>query len=202
MIMEDKKIIDNLKSEMHNIPFGNTAFQIKAFIMNEPTPERQYRTALLQVDSKIKALELCKFRRARVEIDINELKEKWETATKWDKQRIELDLEEKSLILDSETKLINDAVYELAVYKQILDTIPKFTREEFENAELGYWTERLTHDARLEIMAGARVEKGTLATLEKINLKPSIKVSPFTKQPELTFEPINQILTEEKIGEK
>jgi hypothetical protein len=199
-MIEDKKIIDELKNEMRCIPFGNTAFQIRSFIMSEPTPERQYRTALLQIDDKIKSLELCKFRRARIEIDLSELRDKWERGenTKWEKQRIELDIEEKSLQLESEMKLIEDAVYELSVYKTILDTLPKFTREEFENAELGYWTNRLTSDARLEIQSGARIDKGTLAVLEKINLRPSIKVSPFTKQPELGFEPIKQVLTEEK----
>ena len=44
----------NINEKMKEVPFGNSAFQIIHFTAKHETPERSYRSILLQLDSKNK----------------------------------------------------------------------------------------------------------------------------------------------------
>lgn len=167
----EKKTIDQLKELMDEIPFGNSEFQIKHFVNSQETPERKFRNALLQAKSKIQALEETKYKRDLLEIDLQELEHKLSTETnEFEKRRHQINLSYKKEQLNDQVKLIKDAIYELAAYKQIIDSLPKFTREQFEDAELKYWHQRLLSDAKREYLASGRVEKGTLESLNKVGI--------------------------------
>jgi len=152
------------------IPLGNSIFQIQNFIVTG-TPERKLRTCLLQLKQKETALKECSFRRRRYEIDLIELNEKAFKATGYEKERLDIELEEIQFRLDGEIELINDCVVEIAVYRRIMEDLPKATRLDFENAEYEYWKERLLADARHEITAGGSVSKGTIESLEHMGIK-------------------------------
>ena len=153
-----------------NVPFGNSAFQILNFTAGKETPQRRYRHCLLQLNQKLNTLKECEFRRKRHDVDILEIKEKLKSVEKFDKQRLEIDLEEKYYYLDIEIKLIEDCFIEIAIYKQMLETLPNFSREEFEEAEQEYWEKRLTNDARREIIASGTIAPQTIEALENIGL--------------------------------
>lgn len=159
--------IDELRELMHNVPFGNSAFQIEE-LSKELTPERQYRHALLQVNQKLSAMDECRFRRERLEIDIEEIEEKLKTSEGFTTKRLKVDLEEKSLALDKEIKFIEDCIIEIDIYKKIIKSLPKFTRKEFEIAERGYWKQRLLGDAHMEYLSNGTVGVGTLKALAHI----------------------------------
>lgn len=161
----------DINEKMKAVPFGNSVFQIQKFIANEGTPERAYRTALLQYNAKMRALNECAFRRKRIEVDIDELREKLTAATGYDQRRLQIDLEEKEYGLEQELKLIEDCVIELKVYEDIINSLPEFTREEFERGELDYWKIRLLHDAELEFNSTGAIGVGTLQSLDKLGVK-------------------------------
>lgn len=188
--MEIKKIIEL----MDNVPFGNSSFQILNFTENQ-TPERQYRNILLQLHQKINALKECEFKRKRINIDIQEIKNKLKIAEGFEKERLEIDIEEKEYHLKSQEKLIKDAMIEINIYNEVLEKLPKFTREEFENAELGYWKDRLENDAKKELISTGTISVGTQQALEKIGI--NIKKN---NQNQLCFEYSEKIklLKEEK----
>lgn len=167
----DQSHVEELKQLMDNVPFGNSEFQIKQFVSSQETPERKYRNALLQAKSKIQALEETKYKRDLLEVDLRELEEKLSVETNpHEKRRHEINLKYKRQQLDDQMKLIADAIFELSAYKQIIDSLPKFSREQFEQAELNYWQQRLLNDAKREYLAGNRVEKGTLESLNKVGI--------------------------------
>jgi hypothetical protein len=155
--------------KMRNVPFGQSQYQLTNFNEKE-RPERQYRHLLLQLDKKYRALKECEFRRKRIDIDIEEIHEKLKTETGFSKARLEIDLEEKEYQLESEKKLIEDALIEVATLQDALNKLPDFTREQFEQAERGYWRERLLGDARREQISIGTVTAGTLAALEQTGL--------------------------------
>ncbi|QGH73443.1 MAG: hypothetical protein [Podoviridae sp. cty5g4] len=165
-----KNDLDDIKTQFKNVPFGESMFQIKAFNRGQETPERLYRNCLLQLDKKIRALYECKFRRRRIDIDIAELKSKLNQAKSFDKQRYEIDIEEKEYQLETEIKLIEDALIEVEVYKKILSEIPQFTREEFEKSESVYWEKRLLGDMKKEMLSSGSVGKDTIKSLEQIGI--------------------------------
>jgi hypothetical protein len=153
-----------------NIPYGDSLFQIENFIVVGPDG-RKIRTCQLQLRKKLQAIEECKLRRRRLDIDKREKEEKLQTAEGYEKERLQIDLDEIQYKLESEIELIEDCVIEARYYQGIIYSLPKMTREEFEAEEKGYWTGRLLNDARREISTSGRVEKGTLESIEKIGLK-------------------------------
>jgi hypothetical protein len=153
-----------------NIPYGDSLFQIENFIAVGPDG-RKLRTCQLQLRKKLSAIEECKLRRRRLDIDKREKEEKLQTAEGYEKERIQVDLDEIQYKLDSEIELIEDCVIEAKYYQGVIDSLPKMTREDFEAEEKSYWTNRLLNDARREIATSGRVEKGTLESIEKIGLK-------------------------------
>lgn len=162
--------LEEIKAQFKNVPFGDSVFQINKFNRGQETPERLYRNCLLQLDKKIRALNECKFRRRRIEVDIAELKSKLHKANPFDKQRHEIDIEEKEYQLDNELKLIEDAFIEVETYRQILKTLPMFTREEFEKGEGEYWKRRLLGDMQNEVLSTGSVKHDTIKSLGQIGI--------------------------------
>lgn len=163
--------IKKIKEKMNNVPFGMSQFQIHNFVANQETPERVYRNVLLQLDTKIKAMQECSFRRQRRELDIEEIKEKQKTATGIDIKRLDIDLEEAEYYLDNELKLIEDCAIEIATYEKILLALPEFTRKQFEQSEPIYWKERLMLDAQHEIRSTGTVGIGTIKSLHQMGFE-------------------------------
>lgn len=164
-----KDKLDQLQEQMRQVPFGNSVYQITRFNKKE-TPERNYRHLLLQLSQKLKALKECEFRRRRFDIDLAEINEKLSSATGFEKERLLIDQEEKEYQLESEKKLIEDALVEIVTFEKALSVFPAFTREQFEQAEHGYWRQRLLNDAKRECLATGTISVGTLSSLEATGL--------------------------------
>lgn len=169
-MMFTKEKIDELKKQMREVPFGNSLYQIENFTAGKETPERRRRNLLLQIDKKIQALSECSFRRRRCEVDIAEINEKIQTATGFPKERLLIDKEEKESQLDSELKLIEDAMIELTAMDKMLATLPEINREQFEANEKKYWRARLLSDARREYISTGTISVGTITSLEETGL--------------------------------
>jgi len=159
-----------IKDKLNAVPFGNSQFQIANFIANQDSPERTYRAALINWDKKNQALKECSFRRKRKEIDIVEIQEKLKTSEGFEKQRLEIDLEECEYYLEHEIKLIEDCIIEMKTYEAILSKLPDFTREQFELSEINYWRTRLFKTAKKEIEAIGTVKVETRDALEQIGI--------------------------------
>lgn len=195
------EVIKDLEEKMECVPFGQSAFQILNFIAGkEKTPERQYRTILLQMSEKLKALKSTEFARKKTEIDIEELKEKLNSAEGFDKKRKIVEIEEKEWELKNQVKLINDAIEELNVYYSVYEKLPKdITRESFEKAEHAYWANRLIADAEAQLFSIGSIEQGTLQSLNQIGI--NVKRNKETNS--IQYEIPKQLLIEaEKDGVK
>ena len=165
-----KAAIHKLQKLMRSVPFGMSVYQIEKFNRGMETPERLYRNCLLQLNQKMRALKECEFRRKRYEIDLEEIEEKLKDAEGFEKRRLEIDRDEKTFNLNEEIKFIEDCYIECRTYENILDGLPEFTREQFENAEGEYWEKKLLNDMRREALSDGRVDKGTMEALEKLGI--------------------------------
>ena len=81
-----------------------------------------------------------------------------------------IDLEEAHYRLENEIKLIEDAAIEIKTYENILEKLPDFSREDFENSEREYWERRLLKDAQQELLSTGSVGVGTMKSLEKLDI--------------------------------
>lgn len=177
--------LNEVRELMRNVPFGNSQFQIQNF-MEGLTPERIYRNVLLQLHQKLNALDECRLSRKRTEIDIEEVKEKLLTAKSFEAKRLEVDLEEKELQLKKDVKLIEDCLIEVQTYTKTLEGLPKYSREQFELAESGYWQKRLTLEADLELKSTGHISTGTLKSLIQIGAK-------INEQGQLVLKPLEAL---------
>jgi hypothetical protein len=151
-----------------SVPFGESIYQIRKKIESEPTPGRKLRKCLLQLREKEAALRECKFHQDRLLIDREEVVRELKWAQGSNKKRLGIDLAEIDYKLDSEAKLIEDAIIEVATYRDIMKGLPQdMTREEFEAEEPQYWKQRLLSDARHEALSTGTVGVGTLQALAK-----------------------------------
>ena len=93
------------------------------------------------------------------------------SADGFERQRLEIDREEKQFHLDEEVKLIADCYIEIKVYENILNQLPGFTRADFENGEAIYWEKKLLADMKREVISGGGVKTDTMQSLEQIGIK-------------------------------
>lgn len=161
----------NIKDRMQEIPFGNSVFQIAQFILNQESPERAYRAALVNYDAKMKALKESDFRRKRKDIDLREIDEKLLKAEGFERERLLIDKEEAEYGLNEELKLIHDCKVEIEAYKKVIESLPAYSREDFEKSELSYWKTRLLKQAQLEIKSTGFITYGVLDSLFKIGVQ-------------------------------
>lgn len=167
-------ILKDLRKKMEQIPFGNSAFQIAKMIVGKhPTPERQARQCLLEIDALERKLTECAYERDKVAVEIERLKEKIGSTTGYERQLALIEKDQKEYHLKYQEKLILDAGAELNCYYAIYETLPQdITRESFEKSEHLYWSKRLIADAEKQLSTQGRIETGTLDALLQIDVMP------------------------------
>lgn len=146
-----EQVIQEIEDSFYDIPFGNTGFQTKAFVMAAGiTPERSYRAIGLQMLSGLNNIRSNIYEQKKRQIDMDEKRAKLEdpNTSIWDKKRIELELEFSDTTSKYGEKLLNDSIMELNLLYSEFKKLPKFTREQFENAEFNYFTQSLERQAR------------------------------------------------------
>lgn len=139
-------VLREITEAFYNIPFENSEFQTKAFVLAaQITPGRAYRAIGLRMQSKIQAVKHNLFERQKKQVDIDE--KKWrlenEEMTPFERRRVELDLAQMQDDDGWFDKLLNDAISELNLLYAELKKYPKYTRESFEREEYEHFTARL-----------------------------------------------------------
>lgn len=140
-------VIDLINEAFFDIPFENSAYQTEQFVIaSQITPERAYRSIGLRLNSRLRALQEAKFGAMKEQIDIEELQAKIAdpNTNEFDRRRAEIDIQQKLTNRPFTEKLINDAVQECNVLYKHFQSLPKFTREQFESGEEKHFTMRLT----------------------------------------------------------
>lgn len=168
---------DKFLELIDDLPFGQSAYQIKNLQLQQLSKERTRRQVLLEMWEKYKALKECYFNRQQKQIERKRLewKAKW-LPFKNMRDMAKVELARKAYEIAMENKLLKDALHDFDLYKQCYDSMPEMTREEYEKSESKYWKDRLMGDARMAIIAGnisPMLSPGTLESLMKIGVSPA-----------------------------
>ena len=135
------EILKELEEAFHDIPFENSDFQNKAFVMaSHQTPARAYRAIGLRMFSKIRAIKELKYNRELEDIDIEEMRQA--TGNEFEDRRNKIKVTQKLEHRSWADKLLNDAIKELDCMYAEFQKFPTFSRLEFEAQEVEYFTKK------------------------------------------------------------
>lgn len=149
----DKKvtsIVDEIENAFFDIPFENSAFQDKYFVLAaQITPARAYRALGLRMSAKIRALKEARYSLQLDDIEIEELRHKISlpATSDFDRRRHEVEINKRMDSRSWTAKLVNDAIVELEYLHAEFKKFPRYTREEFEKEEMSHFAARLSRQA-------------------------------------------------------
>lgn len=163
----------NTYQRAREIPFGNSEFQTTRFVIgSQITPERAYRSVLLNLTAKIEALQEAKANLALAQVDADEYQYIIDSpeSSEFDKRRAKIKLSLNHSKLPQMEKMIIDALHEVKVLQSELDKYPKYSRKEFESAEQVYFIEKMNRQ-----MNGVQGPAECLANIGEYTALPKIK---------------------------
>ncbi len=177
----DFQRLQAIKSEIfdgaQHVPFGNSEFQIAAFTGGEHGRARRIRVLLLNMESKLHALEDAQFSLCEHQIDMDEAAhllsrlDPADNSTKFERQRLELKKGRAVASYKRTEKAVADLSIEFRAMYDEWKSLPQLTsRAEFEAEERQYWLRRLTDDALREIKQTGSPGRGTLESLNQMGL--------------------------------
>jgi len=133
-----QNILDEIENAFYDIPFGNTDFQCENFVIAASiTPARAYRAIGLQLQLILVNLRELKYAEKLKQIEILELQEKIadENTNKFEKMKAEIKLEQIRNGDNWNKKLAKDQIHQANLYYKHFKSLPKYTREQFEQNE-------------------------------------------------------------------
>lgn len=141
LVEKSLNIVDEFYRKFFDIPFGNSEFQNRKFVMEAQfTPARGYRALGLRIHDRLRALQHAGFSIREDDIDIEELEEKILSAdNKYDKRRLEVELDRKKASRQFTMKAVNDAAVEVVTMWEEVEKLPEYTREQFEKEEYDHF---------------------------------------------------------------
>ena len=146
--MNIENILQELDTAFYEIPFGNSDYQNKTFVMAaEMTPARAYRHIGLRMFNRIAAIKELKYHRQLEDVDLDEKRDEIldSRTISFNKRRRQIEIDQ---ILDNRErtdKLLNDAIKELnCLYSEFIK-FPNYTRLQFEQEEEAHFALKLEH---------------------------------------------------------
>lgn len=145
------QVMDELNEAFFDIPFENSDYQNRAFVMSaQITPGRAYRAIGLRMYSKIRAVKSHLIDRKRAEIKMEKKKAKIDSGkcSSYKVRLLELDILEYDDSRGHADKLLNDALRELNCLYIEFKKLPKYDREAFEKEEVQHFGNRLDRQTK------------------------------------------------------
>ena len=133
-------------AEVHQ-PRSN--FQLERFVVGQhDTPEMQYVQCVTEIQALYYTIKEVSLKVKKTELEIERLRSTGDEIDEIDAQVKELGLEQTRVVAVG-------AFRELETLLSILQSFPKFTRQEIESGQNVYWEKRLVKQAELEKIGGS-----------------------------------------------
>ena len=139
-------VLREIEEAYFDIPFGNSDFQTRAFVLAQQiTPERVYRQIGLELSNLLQSLKSIEYAKKLYAINREEKLEKLNdvNTNKWEKKRLQLELDSMESNSYSEQKSLKDTLRQLNLLYAEFKKFPKYTREQFEAAEENHYTQSM-----------------------------------------------------------
>jgi hypothetical protein len=169
LVVREKEILDsieNLKDDLDAIQQNRSNFQIKNFVVGQHmTPGRQRMQCVLELQIKMFNIRSSQLDSDKISIEIEQLEKGGERYGDYEERFRQIDIEKKKLELAQIDLARIGQVREAECLYSILQSLPKFTREQYEEEEQLYWTMRLNEQLELSALN----DRGNLQAINQIN---------------------------------
>jgi hypothetical protein len=137
----------NIQEVAKEIRQSRSRYQLENFVLGQHhSPEMQYYQLVIEASGLISTIKETELRIEKIKAEAEELRE---TGKKSD--AIEAQIKELS-VADLETHILGSQK-ELEHLEELFEEFPKFTREQIEAAQAGYWETRLTRVAEMQMLS-------------------------------------------------
>ena len=164
---ELKKVVpsisEELKRAMMELSQPRTDYVLEHFVVNNHfVDEQKYAHCVLELKNKYNNLRRAKISLEKIDYQMERLKEKGDKLSEFKFREKEIDKEEcESTVLG--------ALREFKFLLKMWQSFPKkFTREEINDSQKGYWNRRLIQQANDDLMSTGRIGKGNIESLRHI----------------------------------
>lgn len=189
IIKNNQTTIDLYSKELAEIPFSTSQYQDVCVQMEQHfTPHRKLRQAIMELDSRLRALYAAKDNFIETYYKLEELKIKKEKLlyeienddklSSFDKEikkikleKLEYDIQKYERELKLIINLIKDAMLKVAMYQSLIDQYKKEVEESglsFEESEVIYYVMYFTKDAEVQLRTMGRVDTGTMGAITQL----------------------------------
>jgi hypothetical protein len=158
--------IQTVEKRALQIPFGNSKYQIDSIVAESQTPERAYRSLLLNFEKRFNDLKSGSINRRKQENKVKRLQLEADLESDdLKREAILLDIEEIITNFDYENKLADDCIEELKYMQGMIEKMPEYSRAEFEAGEKNYFELRATNKPNFQLVEN--IKSGDMKCLLK-----------------------------------
>ncbi len=158
------KSIENLRDDIDAIQQNRSNFQIKNFVIAQHmTPGRQRMQCILELQTKLFNIRDMQLDAEKLNIELEELESGGERVDSFEERFRHIYIEKKKLQLAQIELSRLSQVREAECLYAIAQTLPKYTREQYEEEEQLYWALRLNEQIELSN------DRGNIQALKQIN---------------------------------
>jgi len=137
---------------------GRSDFQISNFVVGaHKSPERQFAQCMAELQAKYFSIKRADINRRRLKHEI-------------ENSACPFDIEEKEVTLQELSIALTGALREFDTLYQIYQQLPKFKNQELQEAERGYWLDRIAEQSQRDIEASGTVSSGNAEALRQVGL--------------------------------
>jgi hypothetical protein len=183
--------LESLKDDIEAIQQNRSNFVIKNFVVgSHMTPGRQRMQCVQELQIKMFNIRDMQLDAEKINIEIEKLVKGGERYGDYDERLRLIDLEKKKLQLSQIELSRLSQVREAECLYSILQSLPKYTREQYEEEEQLYWTMRLNEQIELSN------DRGNIQALKQINR--GILTKPLTQKAMVEGTKIANAILEDK----
>jgi hypothetical protein len=182
--------IEGLREDIDAIQQNRSNFQLKNFIVAQhQTPGRQRMQCIDELTTRLFNIRLMQLDAEKLNIEIEKLESGGERYDSFEEKLRHVDIEQKKLQLARGELFRLNQVREAECLYAIAQSLPKYTREQYEEEEPLYWALRLNE--QIELVN----DRGNIQTLKQIDR--GILTKPLSQNQIVAGTKIVNALTEE-----
>ena len=153
---------EEIEAAILEVQQPRSRFQLEKFVIGQhKTEEMQFYQTCLELQDMIYKYQSAKLNVQKQELKIKRLRETGDELKELKAQELELGLKQTYTAMQG-------AEREMLALTEIFYSFPKrYTREEIEAAQPDYWDERLTGNAKAQLMGGSGVNPAHIEAMEQ-----------------------------------